>query len=189
MNTDGHRCCGTRLMTSTVHLHRSVSFWHLHWHGFRSVSICVHLWFLFSPTAWIRLKRFVAPGKRAKWPRPKSSDGGHEARQLQPRQPAAVSTGSNAGGRGVPSEGGGKSKRHGPQTGLEGDRTSTGGFNPGWKGCSARSHTQTKPRPLRASILSNPLVIRPRSNTSLATHPQCRSRAHSKGHLHLGRAR
>ena len=52
-----------------------------------------------------------------------------------------------------------KAKGMGRGKGWKAAGSSTGGFNDGWKGCSARSHTQTKPRPLRASILSNPLVI------------------------------
>ena len=53
-----------------------------------------------------------------------------------------------------------KSKRHRKQS----REPSTGGFNNGWKGRSARAHFQTRRRPLRASVLSHPLVVRPRSH-------------------------
>ena len=57
--------------------------------------------------------------------------------------------------------------RRGQRSKAKGKRTSaaanaTGGFNHGWKGRSARSHSQKRRRQLRASVLSNPLAIRPR---------------------------
>ncbi len=58
------------------------------------------------------------------------------------------------------SQGGGNGRRGKVRRPCPVDRRSLrGGFNNGWKGCSARSHSQTRPRPLRASVLSDPLVV------------------------------
>lgn len=64
---------------------------------------------------------------------------------------------------GVPARQSHDYKRHGTTTLLATprllvERNSTGGFNTGWKGRSARSHTQTGSPPSRPSVRSNHLV-------------------------------
>ena len=64
----------------------------------------------------------------------------------------------------------GKSKRQRAAAKNEARGTSTGGFNNGWKGRSARSHPQNKRHPFRASVLSDPLVVRRHGREDHARH-------------------
>jgi hypothetical protein len=61
--------------------------------------------------------------------------------------------GNRAAGESSKAKGKGDCRR---ANGLAG---STGGFNTGWKGRSARSPQTVNPRPQRAPVLSNPLVV------------------------------
>jgi hypothetical protein len=113
-------------------------------------------------------KRAAARGGWGGVPVGETKSGPEDDRNKQTRGATVAQSLSNAGCRRNRDEkqkarnGFGKVRRACPVS----RRLLRGRFNTGWKGRSARSHSQTRRRPLRASVLSNPLgVSRIKSHT------------------------
>ena len=98
----------------------------------------------------------LAPRQNREVPRPRS--GGRARNGQETRPPARLASERRPERQAV--QGSIRKWRQKQKARATTSVTSTGWFNNGWKGRSARSHSQTWPRPLRASVLSNPLVVR-----------------------------